>query len=80
MKRFSYASSITDMLHDFAKYAKTAESLAIIWDTSNDDPEELAKLEVITTFAKVCEEMLDDIKETVDREKPYYEDAKEVPE
>ena len=72
MKRFSYGASITEMLTDFAKYAKTADSLAIIWDASNDDPEELAKLEVITAFAKVCREMLDDLEESVNREKPYY--------
>ena len=79
MKRLSYGASITDMLYDFAKYAKTADSLALIWDTANDDPEELAKLEVITSFVKVCREMLDDINRTVNIEKPYY-GAEEVPE
>ena len=87
MKRFSYGESITGMLTEFAKYAKTADSLATIWVAPNDEPEELAKLEVITAFAKVCREMLDDLEEAVNHEKPYYsgevpyyEDAKEVPE
>lgn len=72
MKRFSRGTSITAMLAEFAMYAKTAESLALLWDTSNDDPEELAKLEVIRCFAGTCAEMLEDLKEGIESEMPYY--------
>lgn len=77
--RFSRGASITVMLEEFARYAKTAESLALIWDTSNDDPDELAKLKVIMCFASTCAEMLEDIKENVESEMSYYggEDASE---
>ncbi len=70
--RFSRGASITVMLEEFARYAKIAESLALLWDTSNDDPEELAKLNTIQCYAKTCEEMLEDIKENVKSEMPYY--------
>lgn len=70
--RFSRGTSITLMLEEFAKYAKAAESLALIWDASNDDPEELAKLNTIRCFANTCTEMLEDIKENVESEMPYY--------
>ena len=80
MKRFAYGTSITDMLTQFGNYAKCADSLSTIWDTTNDDPEEAAKLKTITAFAKTCREMLDDIEAEAKSELPYYEDAKEVPE
>ena len=80
MERFSYGASITDMLMQFGNYAKCAESLSTIWDATNDDPEEAAKLKTIMAFAKTCREMLDDIAETAKSGLPYYEDAKEVPE
>ena len=35
-------------------------------------PEELAKLNVIRCFASTCAEMLEDIKENVESEMPYY--------
>lgn len=80
MKRFSYGASITDMLMQFGNYAKCADSLSTIWDASNDDPEEAAKLKTILAFSKTCREMLEDIESEVKSELPYYEDAKEVPE
>ena len=80
MKRFGYGTSITDMLLQFGNYAKCAESLSTIWDTTNDDPEEAAKLKTIMAFTKTCKEMLSDLEETAKAELPYYDDAKEVPE
>lgn len=80
MKRFAYGTSITDMLMQFGNYAKCAESLSTIWDTTNDDPEEAAKLKAIMAFAKTCREMLDDLEVTAKSELPYYEEAEEVPE
>ncbi|MBR5298970.1 MAG: hypothetical protein IKU36_01830 [Bacteroidales bacterium] len=70
--RFSRGASITVMLEEFAKYSGSAESLALLWDTSNDDPEELCKLNVIRCFVNTCAEMLEDIKESVESEMPYY--------
>lgn len=79
--RFSRGASITVMLEEFARYAKIADSLALLWDTSNDDPEELAKLNAIQCFANTCTEMLEDLKEGVRTELPYYGgETEEVPE
>lgn len=80
MKRFAYGTSITDMLMQFSNYAKCADSLSTIWDASNDDPEEAAKLKTILAFSRTCREMLEDIESEVKSELPYYDDAKEVPE
>lgn len=80
MKRFAYGMSITDMLTQFGNYAKCADSLSTIWDTSNDDPEEAAKLKTIMAFCKTCREMLDDIDAEAKSDLPYYDNATEVPE
>ena len=80
MNRFAYGTSLTDMLMQFGNYAKCADSLSTIWDATNDDPEEAAKLKTVIAFVRTCKEMLDDIESTAKAELPYYDDANEVPE
>ena len=80
MNRFAYGTSLTDMLMQFGNYAKCADSLSTIWDATNDDPEEAAKLKTVIAFVRTCKEMLADIESTAKAELPYYDDAKEVPE
>lgn len=80
MRRFAYGTSITDMLMQFGNYAKCADSLSTIWDATNDDSEEAAKLKTILAFAKTCREMLEDVESEVKSQMPYYDDANEVPE
>lgn len=79
MSRFECPKYLEEMLKEFAKYANEgAIGLAVIWERANDDPIELAKLNVAEAFCNECEAMLSEIKgQIAERKADYQEEPSE---